>query len=304
MESTDFIACKQGNSLNASSRSVAGIAWLVGGFVLLVLSDATAKLLTESHSVMQVVCMRSMLLVSVLVTFFALSDRRHLLHPGDLKMQSIRGSLACCSQYLFIFGISYVQLAEASAAVYLGPIIMTALAPTILGERVGAHRWGAVLFGFLGMLVMLRPSAEGVAWAMLLPASSAVFGALRDLVTRKMRSSGHPVTVLLYSNMIITLVGLPLLVSAWQPFTLAQTGLLMLSSALIGCAHLMHIHAFRIEEASVLAPFRYTGIIWGLLFGYLIWGQLPDGQVFIGAILVIVSGLYIYWRERRRSVSN
>lgn len=286
---------------SASGRSYAGIAWLVCGFVLLVLSDATAKLLSESHSVMQVVSLRSLVLVSVLATFFAVTNRRELLHPGDLKMQSIRGSLACCSQYLFIFGISYVQLAEAAAAVYLGPIIMTALAPVILGERVGMHRWGAVLFGFFGMLVMLRPSADGLAWAMLLPASSAVFGALRDLVTRKMRSSGHPVTVLLYSNIIITAVGLPVLLSVWQPFTLPQFGLLVLSSALIGCAHLMHIHAFRIEEASLLAPFRYTGIIWGVLFGFLIWGQLPDNQVFVGAVLVIVSGLYIYRRERRQS---
>ncbi len=251
---------------------------------------------------MQVVCLRSMLLVSALVTFFALTNRRELLHPGNLKMQSLRGSLACCSQYLFIFGLSYVQLAEASAAAYLGPIIMTALAPVILGERVGRHRWGAVLFGFFGMLVMLRPSAEGLAWAMLLPACSAVFGALRDLVTRKMRSSGHPVTVLLYSNLIITAVGLPVLFTVWQPFTLAQMGLLVFSTALIGCAHLMHIHAFRLEEASLLAPFRYTGIIWGVLFGFLIWGQLPDSQVFVGAFLVIASGLYIYRRERRRSL--
>ena len=270
--------------------------------MLLVLSDATAKWLTESHSVVQIVCMRASLLISCLAIFFVISGRHKMLYPGDLKMQVLRGSMACGSVYLFIFGVSYVQLAEAAAAAYLGPIIMTALAPVMLGERVGIHRWSAVLLGFVGMLIMLRPSADSIAWAMLLPASAAVFGALRDIITRKMRSSGHPVTVLLYSNLIIAAVGLPLLPLVWQPFSVAQTGLMILSAALIGSAHMMHIQAFRLEEASVLAPFRYSGIIWGVLFGFLIWGQLPDRGVVLGAIVVIASGLYIYWRERRRAV--
>ena len=161
-----------------------------------------------------------------------------------------------------------MQLAEVSAASYLGPIIMAALAPTILGERVGILRWGAVVLGFAGMLIMLRPSADDISWAMLIPASAAVFGALRDLFTRKMRSSGHPVSVLLYSNLIITGLGLPFMQWSWQPLTLVQAAMLVLSTALIGTAHLKHIQAFRLEEASVLAPFRYTGIIWGVLFGF------------------------------------
>jgi len=229
--------------------------------------------------VVQIVCVRAALLVTCLTTFFVISNRREMLYPGDFKMQMLRGSLACGSVYLFIFGVSYVQLAEAAAAAYLGPIIMTALAPVMLGERVGIHRWTAVLLGFSGMLIMLRPSADSIAWAMLLPASAAVFGALRDIITRKMRNSGHPVTVLLYSNLIIAaqpLARLPVSPGYWVAF----------------------------EEASVLAPFRYTGIIWGVLFGFLIWGQLPDHGVVLGAIVVIASGLYIYWRERRRSVDN
>ncbi len=263
------------------------------------LSDATAKWLVESHSVMQVVCMRASIMVCCLAAFLSLSGRGEILRAGDLKMQMTRGSFACGSQYLFIFGLSYVQLAEAAAAAYLGPVIMTALAAVILGERVGIHRWSAVLMGFVGMIIMLRPSTDNMAWAMLLPACSAVFGALRDIVTRKMRGVSHPVTVLLYSNMIIAVVGMPFLFFVWQPFSLPQLGLLMLSSALIAVAHLMHIQAFRLEEASVLAPFRYSGIIWGVLFGFLIWGDLPDIWVIAGAIVVIASGLYIYQREQR-----
>jgi drug/metabolite transporter (DMT)-like permease len=293
------------SSNNSSrTRSFAGVAWLLGGFVLLVLSDATAKWLTESHGVVQIVSVRAAILVTGLTAFFALRGRRDVLYAGDLKMQIIRGCLACGSVYLFIFGLRYVQLAEAAAAAYLGPVIMTGLAPIMLGERVGIHRWSAVLLGFMGMLIMLRPSADSIAWAMLLPASAAVFGALRDIVTRKMRSSGHPVAVLLYSNLIIMSVGLPFLLFVWQPFSLAETGLLFLSAALIGSAHLMHIQAFRLEEASVLAPFRYTGIIWGVLFGFLIWGDLPDSGVMTGAMVVIASGLYIYWRERRRAMAD
>lgn len=283
---------------------MAGIALLLAGFVLLVLSDAIAKLLTESLGVVQIVCIRAVLLVAVLTVCCTITGKREFLQPGNLRMQLIRGALACGSVYLFILGVSYVQLAEAAAAGYLGPIIMTALAPFILGERVGVHRWSAVVVGFAGMLIMLRPSAEGIAWAMLIPASAAVFGALRDLFTRKMRSNGHPISVLLFSNLVIAGVGLPFTLWNWQPLTLTQAALLVLSTSLIGTAHLMHIQAFRLEEASVLAPFRYTGIIWGVLFGYLFWDDLPDRWVVLGALVVIASGLYIYWRERRRSIDT
>lgn len=200
--------------------------------------------------------------------------------------------------------MSGLLVAEAAAASYLGPIIMTALAPVIPGERVGIHRRAAVTLGFVGMLIMLRPSADGIAWAMLIPASAAVFGALRDLFTRKMRSIGRPASVLLYSNLIIAGLGLPLMLLQWQPLTLARAAMLVLSTSLIGIAHLMHIQAFRLEEASVLAPFRYTGMIWGVLFGFLFWGDLPDRWVVVGAVVVIISGLYIYWRERKRSICN
>lgn len=253
---------------------------------------------------MQIVGLRAMLVVSGLTAYFAFKRRPDVLHPGNLKMQMVRGSFACGSQYLFIFGLSYLQLAEAAAAAYLGPIFMTALAPMMLSERVGIHRWTAVLLGFIGMLIMLRPSADGLAWAMLLPACAGIFGALRDIFTRKMRGSGHPVTVLLYSNIIIATVGVPFLLLTWQPLGLPQIALLILSATLIGVAHLMHIQAFRMEEASVLAPFRYSGIIWSVLFGFLVWGQLPESQVVIGAIVVIGSGLYIFWREQRRAVAD
>jgi drug/metabolite transporter (DMT)-like permease len=103
--------------------------------------------------------------------------------------------------------------------------------------------------------------------------------------------------------MIIASVGMPFLFLNWQPFSVSEVGLLVLSAALIGAAHLMHIQAFRIEEASVLAPFRYSGIIWGVLFGFLIWGDLPDIWVVVGATIVITSGLYIYWRERRLGIT-
>jgi drug/metabolite transporter (DMT)-like permease len=103
--------------------------------------------------------------------------------------------------------------------------------------------------------------------------------------------------------LIIAVVGMPFFLANPESFTLPQIGLLVLSSALIGAAHLMHIQAFRLEEASVLAPFRYSGIIWGVLFGFLIWGDLPDRWVVTGAAVVIASGLYIYWREQRAGVS-
>lgn len=280
-------------------KSAAGISCLLFGFIFLVLSDATAKWLTETHPVTEIVAIRALLVVSIIALIHAARRQLAVLRPYNIRLQMRRAILASGSVYLFIFGVSYVALAEAAAAAYIGPIVMTAIAPAMLAERVGVHRWSAVLLGFVGMLIMLRPSPQGLNWAMLLPASAAVFGALRDITTRQMRSSEHPIAVLFFSNCVVAALGFTTAAWGWRGFDSAQLVLLLVSAALIGGAHFLHIQAFRLEEASVLAPFRYTGIVWAIIFGFIFWGDLPDRWVVAGAIIVIASGLYIYHRERR-----
>ena len=250
----------------------------------------------------QIVGVRAAPVVLMILAISAARGSIRTLRPVNVRGQLLRGVMATGSVYLFILGLTYVALADAAAATYIGPLIMTAAAPWLLGERVGLHRWAAVIIGFLGMLIMLRPSPSGLAWGMLIPAGAAVFGAMRDLLTRRIRNSENAMSLLFCTNTIIACAGaLMALLVDWRMFSAADGAMLVMSAALIGAAHYLHIQAFRLEEASMLAPFRYTGIIWAALLGFLIWGEIPDRFVVFGALVVVASGLYIIHRERRAS---
>jgi len=267
-----------------------------------VLSDASARWLTDDYPVTQIVGMRAGLVVLMILVISAARRDFATLQPVNVRGQIFRGVMATASVYLFILGLTYVALAEAAAAASIGPLIMTAAAPWLLGERVGIHRWAAVIIGFLGMLVMLRPSPAGLAWGMLIPASAALFGATRDMTTRRIRQTESAMSLLFCSNTIIASAGAVMaLFVDWQMFNSTDTVMLVVSAALIGAAHYLHIQAFRLEQASVLAPFRYTGIIWAALLGFLIWGEVPDRYLVFGGLIVVASGLYIIHRERRAS---
>jgi len=277
-------------------RPLAGILYMVGGMVLLVLSDASAKWLTQGYPVTQVVALRGIVIVSLLAAIG--------LHNRSLRVVSARGHFfravfATASSYLFIFGLAYLPLADASAAAFAGPLFLTALAGPALGEKVGWRRWSAVLLGFAGVLVMLRPGGEGLNLAILLPVAAACCGALRDLVTRHISGGDNATSILLTTNVMIVLSGLAFY-PEWVMPDAAGLALLFLSGLLIGAAHYMHIECFRLAEAATIAPFRYTSIVWGVLFGYLFFDQLPGPWVIGGGALVIGSGLYIMQRERRR----
>jgi drug/metabolite transporter (DMT)-like permease len=153
--------------------------------------------------------------------------------------------------------------------------------------------------GFAGVLVMLQPSGEALNWFILLPVASACTGALRDLVTRRISTADNATSILFTTNVATCIAG-ALFAGGWSAPTLAHVGMLALSGLLVGGAHYLHIEAFRLAEAATIAPFRYSSIVWGVLFGFAFFGQLPGPWVVAGSVLVIVSGLYIMQRERRR----
>lgn len=273
-----------------------GIACMVIGMVLLVLSDASAKWLTVYYPVTEVVVLRGLVIVVLLAIIGVRTGTLRVVSPQG---HALRALLAVASSYLFVHGLHYLPLAEATAASFAGPIFLTALAGPLLGEKVGVRRWAAVWVGFAGVLVMLRPSGEALNWYILLPVGAACTGALRDLVTRRISAADNATSILFTTN-VATCVAGAVFAGAWSTPTLAHVGMLALSGLLVGGAHYLHIEAFRLAEAATIAPFRYSSIVWGVLFGFAFFGQLPGPWVIAGSMLVIASGLYIMQRERRR----
>jgi drug/metabolite transporter (DMT)-like permease len=201
----------------------------------------------------------------------------------------------CCS----FTALHLLPLADATAFSFAAPLFMTALSVPILRERVGPHRWGAVVFGFLGVLVMARPSGEVLRWGALFGLGNALFYALGSLSVREMRRTERSEAIVFYTQLFASCIaGLSLFFSwrtpSWRDiFPLIATGLAG------GVAQYWATQAYRYAPAAVVAPFTYAGIVWAVLFGYLVWGDLPEAAVLGGAAIVIASGLYILHRETR-----
>ena len=277
-----------------------GITFTILGGALLTTNDAVLKWLTSDYPVGQLMFIRGLFVFLPVMLIVWRAGGFGLIRVNSLRDQSLRASFAFTGDFCFITGISFLPLADALAITFAGPLFVTALAPPMLGETVGWRRWSAVLVGFAGVVVMLRPGAEAVQWAALFPLGASLAGALRDLTTRQMAGRETSVSIMCFSTAVIILAGLCTWPFGWAPLVLEDLGLMALSGMLVGGAHYLLIERFQWAEAALLAPFKYTNMIWAILFGFVIWGDLPDAWTTTGATIVIVGGLYIIRRESRR----
>ena len=273
---------------------------MILGMALLTINDSVLKWLTASYPVGEVLFIRG-LFVFVPVAFFVWrAGGLESLRIRNFRGQVARAGMAVCSSYLFVMGLSRLPIADAIAISFAGPLFITALATPLLGERVGWRRWVAVMIGFAGVLVMIRPTGDMIRIAALFPLSAACIGAFRDIVTRGLSRTDTSVSILTVSTVAVTLSGLLTLPYGWKTPLPMDVGLLAVAGLLLGSAHYFMIEAYRLAEAAVVAPFKYTSMVWAVLAGYLVWGDIPDDWTFAGSALVIASGLYILHRKTRR----
>lgn len=272
---------------------------MVLGIGLLTLNDATVKWLSAEYPVGQIVFVRGLLTLVPIAVLARLAGGFHSVGFKSLCGQSVRAGLFVASTFLFLSALSLMPLASAVAIGFTSSLFLTALAVPVLGERVGWRRWSAVVVGFTGVMVMMRPSAEIMVLGTLLALGAALTDAARDLATRKLCATETSIATLLFSNLAITLSGLLTLPFGWQPLPFSDFGLLAAAAVLLGCANYLLIETFRYAEASLVSPFKYTAMVWAILFAFLIWGDVPDPWLIVGAGLVIGSGLYIFRRESR-----
>ena len=281
-----------------------GIACMVIGSLLLSSNDAVVKWVSGEFQVGQILFSRG-LTALILITIILFWRRElHLFKIKYPMVQLARAALMIASTYLFVNGLRYLPLAENIAIAFVGPIFVTALAPALLQEQIGWRRWTAVLIGFAGVLVMLRPGTDwgsgGLNWAALLPAGAALCGAFRDILTRRISHGEASSTTLFYSTLGVALAGAATAPFGWITPGLGDMALFALAGILLCLAHYLHIETFRFAEAALVAPFKYSALLWALAVGFLVWGDVPDGWTLLGTVLLIGSGLYIFHREGRQ----
>lgn len=220
---------------------------------------------------------------------------------GRKVLQVSRGVLMLLATMFNFAALQFLPLADISAIAFTTPLIATALSVFVLGEHVGPRRWGAVAVGFLGALIVIRPSPGLFHWPVLIPLGMACLYALYQIATRLTRDAADPLNALFYTALTGAALTLPFLLFGWRTPDGFQDWLLLASLGVLGgTGHFMVIEAYRRAPVSVIAPFGYTEIVWALLAGYFLFAEIPDRWTLAGAAIIAGSGLYVLHRERLR----
>ncbi|MBX9829160.1 MAG: DMT family transporter [Xanthobacteraceae bacterium] len=282
-----------------------GIALLASSAGLLTAGDAIAKWLSATYPIGEIIFVRGLIVLALLVLWCLPRGRLPDLLPRRLAGQLARALSFVAATFLMIWSLSLLPLATVTAITFAAPIITTAIAPWLLGESVGWRRWLAVLAGFAGVLLIVSPFGGHWSWALLVPLGAAAAQSLRDIATRHLvgtETTASVVFVTMTASVIVGALTAPLGLidpQAWRwTMPSAWDAVLLVCFGMATCAaYLMQVAALRAAEAVFLAPFKYVTILWAIAIGFAVWGHVPGAAVLVGSLIIIGSGMFIWWRE-------
>jgi drug/metabolite transporter (DMT)-like permease len=280
------------------------IACMTAACLFLAANDAAAKWSTQSLPIGEVIFIRGVFAVALIAIYAWLGPGARALKVRNWRGQSIRGGAMVAATFLFVSSLTLLPLPTVISFMFTVPIFTALSVPALLGESVGVRRWAAIAVGFLGVIVLVRPTGAGLGWIALLPLACAALSGFRDAFTRRLSDTETPLAILLFSTALETASGMATLPFAWRMPDLETVAVLALAAVLFVLAQFFTIDAFRRAEAATVAPFRYTLLLWAALWGYLIWGDVPDEWTVGGAAIVMACGLYILFYESRRARSS
>ena len=279
-----------------------GILAMSGAMACFIVNDALVKYASQTMPTAQLIFVRG-IMASILVLAVA-----HSMGATARIGETLRGWVAAracvdaVATMVYLVSLFHLPIANATAINLASPLFITLLAVMFLGEQVGRARWLAIGAGFVGVLLVIQPRAEGFNVFALVCLAATMLHAVRDLLTRRI-ALGVPSILITLSTAIAvtTLSGLLLPLEGWRPFGLFELGLLALASVFLAAGYYWIISGMRHGEMSIIAPFRYTGLLWALVIGFAVWGDVPNLMGWCGIALLIGSGLYVLHGERARS---
>ncbi|HKU07872.1 MAG TPA: DMT family transporter [Bradyrhizobium sp.] len=286
-----------------SHSNIRGSLLMAAAMAAFTLNDAITKSVSAELNIGQIIVVRG---AFAIVLIAALTAWRGALRPwqtlvirpiGMRVVGEIGGTLT------FLLAIAHMPLANAAAIFQALPLVITLGAALVFGEPVGWRRWLAIAAGFVGVLVIVRPGTAGFNEFSLLALASVAFCTVRDLATRKIPAKIPSLFVTLLTTVTVTMAGAAVIypLGGWTALSGRALGLLMLAAVLLLIGYQCVIMALRTGDISAVAPFRYTALLWAMLLGYVVFGDRPDRYMLIGAGIIVLSGLYAFYRERVRN---
>jgi drug/metabolite transporter (DMT)-like permease len=280
-----------------------GILLLIASTVVFSIGDVITKQLTSSLPAPEVAWMRYATFALIVVPFVLFKGGPAMFRSQRPGLQIVRGFGMVGSSLLFIQGLRYLPVADATAIFFVSPILIMALSVLVLGEAVGWRRWTAAAVGLMGVLIVIRPGTGAFQAAALLPILGASSWAVGAVVTRKMIGD-QALTALAYSSLVGSLVLTALLPFGWATPDTEQMALGLAMGILFTIGQWFVVLAYRNGNASLIAPFSYVQLIWSGTLGYLVFGSVPDSWTIVGACIIALSGLYTAYRARVRAMQK
>ena len=298
--SIDMPNTKTSDIAHQRRQRLIGIALMCGAVALFAVLDTTAKYLNTQMDTLEVAWARYT--SAFVLTLIVSNPLTHtsLLRTKSPKLQIVRSVLLVTSTVLNFLALRWLQLDEALSIIFTFPFIVAIASGPLLGEWIGWRRWCAIGFGFGGVLLIARPGFGGMHPAALISLAATICYGFYAVITRIVSRVDSNKTSLFYANCIGALAMLPVIPFVWQAPANWLIALLMIAIGVLGSlGHFCLIAGHRLAPASVLSPFVYTQLIWVVILGYLVFDHVPTGWTMAGAAMVIASGLYLLYRERR-----
>ena len=268
------------------------LAW-----VMLPIMDGFAKYLSADLPVLQITCARYFFTVAFTFPIMLFFYRNQLKWYDKPKLQIIRGLILLIANICFFYSISVISLAKALTLAFVAPLIVTAFSPMFLGEKVGFRRWSAVVIGFVGSLVVIRPGFVEINLASLAALGTGVMYGFYLIITRKLSTSDNPLLTLLLTGIVGAVIITCVMPFVWVTPSLNQWSMMAAIGVFACIGHLFLILSLKYADASKLAPFSYFEIITNIIIGYYFFSDFPDNWTFIGLFIIVLSGIYISRRE-------
>jgi len=268
------------------------LAW-----VMLPIMDGFAKYLSTDLPILQITWSRYFFTVVFTLPVMFFFYNKQLVWTDKPKLQFIRGMILLCANVCFFYAISVISLAKALTLAFIAPLIVTAFSPILLGEKVGVKRWTAVVIGFIGSLVVIRPGFVELNLASFAALGTGVMYGFYLIITRKLSTSDNPLLTLLLTGLVGAVLASCVVPFIWVKPSLNQWSMMAGIGVFACIGHLFLILSLKYADASKLAPFSYFEIITNIIIGYYFFNNFPDNWTFFGLFIIILSGIYISRRE-------
>ena len=282
-----------------------GILAMVGSMALFIVNDALVKYASETMPAAQLIFIRGVMasaLVLAVARAMGATDRIMDITRGWV---AVRAVIDAFGSLLFLVALFHLPLANATAINMASPLFITVFSAAFLGERVSPPRWLAIGVGFLGILLIIQPQAEGFNVYALVCLVATVLIAARDLATQRVHVSVPSILVTLSNTIAVTLLAGGLsLVEGWRPFDAFELGLLTVAAAFLAAAYYLVVGSTRHGDLSLIVPFRYTAVLFATIVGFVVWGDTPNALAWGGIALVVGSGVYILRASRRTRAAS